>query len=78
MLVSSFNLSPSFSYTTYHFYKKRLKSEINSSVYGPCTLRVSWRAYEKDFLGVVGSCEEIICGVHREWGGGGGNFKLPR
>ncbi len=30
MLVSSFNLSQSFNYTPYLFYKKRLKSEINS------------------------------------------------
>jgi hypothetical protein len=29
MLVSSFNLSQSFNYTPYLFYKKRLKSEIN-------------------------------------------------
>jgi hypothetical protein len=30
MLVSSFNLSQSFSYTPYLFYKKPFKSEINS------------------------------------------------
>jgi len=30
MLVSSFNLSQSFNYTPYLFYKKRFKSEINS------------------------------------------------
>ncbi len=30
MLVSSFNLSESFNYTLYLFYKKRFKSEINS------------------------------------------------
>jgi hypothetical protein len=30
MLVSSFNLSQSFTYTPYLFYKKRFKSEINS------------------------------------------------
>jgi hypothetical protein len=30
MLVSSFNLSQSFSYTPYLFYKKRFKTEINS------------------------------------------------
>ncbi len=30
MLVSSFNLSQSFNYIPYLFYKKRLKSEINS------------------------------------------------
>ncbi len=30
MLVSSFNLSQSFNYTSYLFYKKRFKSEINS------------------------------------------------
>ncbi len=30
MLVSSFNLSQSFNYTPYLFYKKLFKSEINS------------------------------------------------
>ncbi len=30
MLVSSFNLSQSFDYTSYLFYKKQFKSEINS------------------------------------------------
>jgi hypothetical protein len=30
MLVSGFNLSQSFNYTPYLFYKKRFKSEINS------------------------------------------------
>ncbi len=37
MLFSSFNLSQSFNYTPFLFYKKRFKSEINSfcSVYGP-------------------------------------------
>ncbi len=30
MLVSSFNLSQSFNYTPYLFYKKQFKSEINS------------------------------------------------
>jgi hypothetical protein len=37
MLVSSFNLSQSFNYTPYLFYKKRSKSEIISfcTVYGP-------------------------------------------
>jgi hypothetical protein len=29
MLVTSFNLSQSFNYTAYLFYKKRFKSEIN-------------------------------------------------
>ncbi len=42
MLVSSFNLSQSFNYTPYLFYKKRFKSEINSfCIWTPHTETVS-------------------------------------
>jgi hypothetical protein len=49
MLNSSFNLSQSFNYTSYIFYKKRFKSEINSycTVYGLSHAR--FRQLDRDY-----------------------------
>ncbi len=69
MLVSSFNLSQSFNYTPYLFYKNQFKSEINSfykwTLVGLRWSRVSFSSYSVTWTRPPGSTTNSSRGMYK-------------